>query len=326
MEKILLSVCIPAYNRPELLKRALSSIIGASSSPHIPLEIIITDDSSTEASSKNTQEILMSWGTNWKYQWNQPRLGMAANWNESVKLATGEYVLILHDDDFLLPGAVDNLLNNLQTYKKDYKVLLFGVHVVYEDEQLFKKQVVSRELYLPPPEAIRRLMLDSSFVRFPAIAISKQAFAEVGYFDDSVVGGVADIEMWIRLFSHYGVFCVPVVTSAYRIHCGALTTGMFNEDVVAKILLLYDQVKALNILDQETLTDCQAKFFHQFILGGTYRQLRQKNLTEASRIMALFNLEAIKPLKVPLKWLFIRRVFESLIWGYRLAEGVRSPS
>jgi len=326
MEKTLLSICIPAYNRPELLKRALGSIVSAASTPNISLEVIVTDDSASAESGKITQEILKPWGKNWQYQWNKPRLGMAANWNESIKLASGEYVLILHDDDFLLPGAVDNLLNHLQKYIKLYKVLLFGVHVVYEDEQLFKKQIVSRELYLSPEEAILRLMLDSSFVRFPAIAISKQAFEEVGYFDDSVVGGVADIEMWIRLFSHYGVFCVPVATSAYRIHSGALTTGMFNEDVVANILLLYDQVKALNILDQDTLKDCQAQFFHQFILGGTYRQLRQKNLKEATRIMELFNLEAIKPLKVPLKWLFIRRVFESLIRFYRFAERRRSPS
>jgi len=169
---------------------------------------------------------------------------------------------------------------------------------------------------LSPSQAIQKLMSNSSFVRFPAIVIRRHGFEEIGYFDEEI-GSIADIEMWIKTFSKYGFFCISDITCAYTVHENALTTQMFNQEIIQKILYLFDLVNKLEVLDWSTLERCKSNFFHQFILAGTYRQLRKGNFLEAQTIISLFNCESIRSIKVSQKWIGIKGIFK-LVIGFKL--------
>lgn len=301
-----LSICIPAYNRPLWLRRSLESIIAQNVSEDI--EIIISDDSSGQRSAQVTYELLKNWPGQWKYQANQPRLGMAKNWNQSIKLASGEYVILLHDDDFLLANSLASILQKIDQYRTEYPVLLWGVNVVDDQEKVLKKQFFQGEQYLSPKQALIRLLSDSSFVRFPAIVIQRRAFEEVGYFNP-VWGEPTDLDMWIRLFSRYGVLCASPITCAYRIHSQALTMGVFNEKTIKTILSILTQVERLTEIELEK---CKTTFFHQFILAGAFRKLRRGQFKEFSQIIQLFKLPDLKESKCPLKWIWLRWGFEGL--------------
>ena len=90
------SICIPAYQAPDLLRRALQSIFVQSYENY---EVIITDDSSNNS----IQDIIKEFETDsrLKYYRNSERKGSPNNWNEAVKYATGEYIKLLHHDDWL---------------------------------------------------------------------------------------------------------------------------------------------------------------------------------------------------------------------------------
>ncbi|MGH2413299.1 MAG: glycosyltransferase family 2 protein [Microcystaceae cyanobacterium] len=309
-----LSICIPAYNRPDWLKRALTSITVANSEVW-QIEIIVSDDSSNPACAEVAQEILENWCGKWQYLANQPRLGMAENWNHSIQVASGEYVLVLHDDDFLYAGVAGNILKAISRYRKQHPILLFSVQVVNEKERVLKKQTFKNLQYLPPQKALINLLSNSSFVRFPAIVIQRRVFEEVGYFNPAL-GEPTDIDMWIRLFSRYGVLCLPFTTCAYTVHSQALTMGAFHEKTVGTLLEFFDQVSNLNLLNSSELRVCKARFFHQFILAGTYRKMRQGNLSDACASIQLFKIPDLANLKIPMKWLMIRRLFEIILRGY----------
>ncbi|GBF79196.1 glycosyltransferase family 2 protein [Aphanothece sacrum] len=300
-----LSICIPAYNRPEWLKRALISIMKVNAEFYQEVEIIVSDDSSDPSCGEIAQTILKKWSGKWQYQANFPRLGMAQNWNNGIKMASGKYVLVLHDDDFLLTNSIENILKKIKDFKELYPVLLFGVQVVNEQEHILKIQTFSKERYLYPKNALIHLLSNSSFVRFPAIVINKKVFEEVGYFNPEW-GEPTDIDMWIRLFSQYGVCCIPITTCAYTVHSQALTMGLFNENTIRTLLEFFDRVATLNLLSSSELNNCQAKFFHQFILAGSFRKLRRGQLKEFHQIIQLFDLPIIKDLKPPKKWLMVR--------------------
>lgn len=301
-----LSICIPAYNRPQWLKRALKSIISQEILEEI--EIIITDDSSDEKCHQVTNEVLENWLGQWKYESNQPRSGMTENWNHSIKLASGEYVLVLHDDDFLLINSLKDILETIEQYQNKYAVLLFGVNVVNEQERVLKKQTFKQQQYLPPKQALIRLLSNSSFVRFPAIVLQRRVLQEVGYFNP-IWGEPTDLDMWIRLFSRYGVLCLPDVTCAYTVHSQALTMGVFNEQTIKTLLDIFARV---DVLSKNELEQCKATFFHQFILAGAFRKLRRGQLQEFSEVMQLFELPKLQDLKCPSKWLLLRWGFEVL--------------
>ena len=91
-----ISVCIPTYNRAELIGDAIESIL---QQYILPTEIIIVDN----ASSDNTEEIIKSFQSPiLKYHRNQFTIGMCANWNKCIFLSSSEceIVTILHDDDW----------------------------------------------------------------------------------------------------------------------------------------------------------------------------------------------------------------------------------
>ena len=305
----LLSICIPAYNRPLWFRRALASIVRGNEKYAESLEVVITDDSRSRECKEITGELLGLWGGKCLYEHHPERLGMVGNWNRAISLATGQYVLVVHDDDFLLQGAIAKILECLKVV--DHPVLLFGVEVVDEKERVMKRQFFKKNQCLSPPDALIQLLSNSSFVRFPAIAIARSAFTEVGMFREEWKEP-CDLDMWIRLFGRYGVYCVQDVTSAYRVHSQALTMGVFNEQTIDLLLSLFVEAEQLNVLSSQEIASCKALFLYQFILAGAWRQLKRGKLQEFRRVMDLLNIAEIKNLACPRKWRLLRSGFSAL--------------
>ncbi len=99
------SIVIPAYNNMESFKRALESIFIQKFQDY---EVVVTDDSSNN----DIKEFLASADfikqgvatpcckSRVKYFKNPIQLGSPENWNESIRKANGEYIKILHHDDW----------------------------------------------------------------------------------------------------------------------------------------------------------------------------------------------------------------------------------
>ena len=88
------SICIPAYKNAAGIKRLLDSVREQSFQDY---EVILTDDSPDESVKETAQN--SSIGT-LQYYKNEKRLGATANWNEAVRRAKGEYIKIMHHDDW----------------------------------------------------------------------------------------------------------------------------------------------------------------------------------------------------------------------------------
>jgi len=306
----LISIVIPAYNRPQWLKRALESIILTKPSLSSEIEIVVSDDSDDSSCQIITQETLANWGGKTVYCHNGPALGMAPNWNQGIKLASGKYILVLHDDDYLLPRGLEKIIDNIKKIS-EYAVFLFGVQVVNEQEKILKQQTFPQQQYLSPKIALTRLLSNSSFVRFPAIVVKRDIFLDIGYFNPQW-GEPTDIDMWIRLFSRYGVCCIPATTCAYTVHNQALTMGVFKEKTIQTLLDLFTQVESLYLFEESELKNYQSQFLHQFILAGAFRMLRRGRWGEFHQIMELFNLPILKDLPYSRKWGILRMIFQGL--------------
>ncbi len=92
----LISICIPAYKKPEYVVRAIQSILKQS---YKKVEIIISDDSPNEDIKIAIQPYISE--VDIKYYHNQPALKSPMNWNNALDKASGDYVMLLHQDDWL---------------------------------------------------------------------------------------------------------------------------------------------------------------------------------------------------------------------------------
>ena len=111
MKKPKFSICIPTYKRPELLQRTLDSIRLQSFKDY---EIIICDDTASD-DIKHICEINQD--LNCIFIKNEILLGSPENWNSTLRQARGDYIKILHHDDWFsdsssLQKFVDALNNN----------------------------------------------------------------------------------------------------------------------------------------------------------------------------------------------------------------------
>jgi glycosyltransferase involved in cell wall biosynthesis len=311
-----LSITMPTRNRPELLERALRSVVRAVAPVAEQVEVAVSDGSDDEATGAVVRRVLAGWPGGHPYVWNRPALTLVENMNRAVEISTGRWVMQLDDDDYLLPGAGAAMLDGIERAGPGEAVLLFGVEIVDRDGVPQRRQVFHREQYLEPKEALRRLLRNSSFVREPTAVVRRAAMEQEGLFDTSV-GDVTDTDMWMRLFSRYGVRCLPQITCAYTIHEAAATTGMWNPATIRAGGEIFNRAIARGVVPEPTIRRWQADWYHQFILAGVYRRLRVRRRAEAREVLELFDLPDVRHLGLSPKWLPVRAAFTAATVGVR---------
>jgi GT2 family glycosyltransferase len=310
-----LTICIPTYNRPELVRRAIASVIESATGYETAVEILVSDNS-PELSQEASRAALADWTGPATYLANEVDLGITGNLNQCIGRAAAPYVLFVHDDDRLLRGAVPAILQAIREQGPDDAVLFMGVHLVDAAGNVIRRQEFSRDERVIPSDALERLLSDNGIAWFPGLVVSAEAYATVGPFDASV-GNATDLDMWVRLFARYGIRCVPRSISAYTVHADSATQSMaFDRDTVAKLIGIFERARRMRVLRSETIDRAQAQYLHQVILGAAYAELRAGRKGRARAVMQLFELPAVKALRPPFEWLPAR-------WISRLV--VRSP-
>lgn len=101
MSDFALSVVIPTYNRPDLIVRAVNSVVAARSVRH-KIEIIVVDDASTAAQPELAIDDLI-------YHRMPVNGGPGPARMKGLELARAPWVLIFDDDDTLEPDAAEYL-------------------------------------------------------------------------------------------------------------------------------------------------------------------------------------------------------------------------
>ena len=100
MTQIKLSILIPLYNYNEGFAKIINCIENISDNLFNNYEIIISDDSElpiiNNAEIKNLKNKL----NHFRYIHNKERLGAVKNWNKLIKLSKGDYIWLLHQDEY----------------------------------------------------------------------------------------------------------------------------------------------------------------------------------------------------------------------------------
>jgi glycosyltransferase involved in cell wall biosynthesis len=317
-----LSIAMPTRNRPELLERALGSALAATAAVAGQVEVTVSDGSDDDASGQVARRLLADWPGGYRYVHNRPALSLPGNINRAMQLATGEWILQLHDDDYLLPGAGPEILETIRRTPANERILLFGVEIVDMHGVAHRRQRFRHERYLEPEAALHQVLRNSSFVRMPAAVVRRAAFEEEGWFD-TTLGGPCDTDMWVRLFARYGVRCLPATTCAYTTHQGAATAGMWNRDTIRVALEIFDRAVARGVVPERSIRRWETDFLHQFILAGAYRQFRLRQRAEARDVLRLFDLPEIRQFGVSPRWLPVRVAFTAATAGARKRTGSR---
>lgn len=109
MEKPTLSICIPTYNRGDVLFETIQTILQYKSDE---IEVVVNDNHSTDSTTKLLEKIKDS---RLKVFYNDSNLGIGANKLLALKNATGKYALLLLDKDYIKIDYLSDIVEYLKT-------------------------------------------------------------------------------------------------------------------------------------------------------------------------------------------------------------------
>ncbi len=182
----LCSVVIPTHNRRDRLLKTLATI---TSQTYEPLEIIVSDDGSSDGTSDavaaladdRVRVIRAEKGT-----------GVARARNRGIEAATGRWVAFCDDDDFWTPGKLAGQVETMTT--GGYR---WGYCGVVEIDERFRPL---RSALGPPSNPFARRLVFGNKVPggCSSVIVERSMLNDVGRFDP-VFSMFADIDLWIRL-------------------------------------------------------------------------------------------------------------------------------
>lgn len=196
----LISICVPAYKRIDFLKRLLDSI---ARQRFRDFEVIVTDDSPGAAkdvlkagADLEVSELCESYVGQFplRYFRNAQPLGTPENWNEGIRLSQGQWIKIMHDDDWL---ADDDSLGSFAAAIDANPAASF-IFSAYRD--VFLDENWSREMFVPAGRykaflKNKTVLFARNIVGPPSVVLYKR---EGDIFFDRTVKWVVDIEFYIR--------------------------------------------------------------------------------------------------------------------------------
>ncbi len=111
MTHLLISIVIPAHNRPAFLLEAIGSIAAQTYSNY---EVVVIDDGSTPPISRSALEEIL--GDRVVLYRHDSAQGVPKAKNAGVNAARGEIILLLDDDDLLMPDSLERIFYAFSNY------------------------------------------------------------------------------------------------------------------------------------------------------------------------------------------------------------------
>lgn len=234
------SVAIPVYRAQSGHLTALLASLDAQTVP--PLEVVVSEDPGDDGEPLVVPERLRS-GSPVEHSRNTERLGMVGNWNRSVELTSGEAVLMMGQDDVLLPNACETHLAVLM----DESAAASASLPDFIDDNGVPRPPDQRSV------GVRRLVEPGARYRLPYDVLAvlallygnitgepcgtcfrRDAWAAVGGYSESFRHS-ADIDFMLRLARECGpVLLSAAALSSRRIHAASATLEHISERVTGE--------------------------------------------------------------------------------------------
>ncbi|VVB89285.1 Glycosyltransferase AglE [uncultured archaeon] len=215
------SIIVPTYNRKDLLKKSIESLLNQTY-PKNKYEIIIVDDGSTDGTEKLVKE-LMGQAPDKIKSFTQDNKGPASARNIGIKYARGEFIGFI-DDDVIVPN------NWLETGTKilsdDVDIIGgFGLYPMDLKPNLITKYGDFKDNYT-------RDNNNAPYLRTWNLFVKRQVFEKVGLFDETFKTSGGEDSEWclrakrlgyklkkspeLKVFHHHPKFLIKRLKIAYK--------------------------------------------------------------------------------------------------------------
>ncbi|WP_246163247.1 glycosyltransferase [Brasilonema sennae] len=214
------SVMIPTYNCANYLAQTLESVLSQDlGSEHMQIEVI--DDCSTK---DDPEAVVREIGKGRVSFYRQPQnVGAIRNFNTCIQRSVGQFVHILHGDDFVAPNFYSSYESLIQSHPDVTLIISPAIFVNEKNEQIRIEPLLSNidgvVVDFLKIEAVRNV------IQTPAAVVPRKVYEQIGGFYEPRFH-TADWEMWFRAGLYGKVVTLDRQVAYYRIHSGSDTSRL----------------------------------------------------------------------------------------------------
>ncbi|WEK19416.1 MAG: glycosyltransferase [Candidatus Pedobacter colombiensis] len=258
-DEALVSVIIPCYNHGRYLSKAIESVLAQT---YTHFEIIVIDDGSTD----NTKEIVQNYKeVKYVFKINQ---GLSAARNTGIDQSTGEYLVFLDADDWLLPDA---LMINLNFIRVSPQLAFVSGGFRF----FFDKDQTTRDVTRKVDTDHYCYLLQTNFIAMIAtVMFQRWVFESVRY--DTTLKVCEDYDLYLKVARRHPIAHHTELIAVYFIHDSNVSKG--------SAMMLST---ALQILDKQKSDLRNKDEKHWFNLGQTFWRNWYCNIIYEERVKIL---------------------------------------
>lgn len=271
------SVIVPTFNRPEMLREALASILAQRLRD---LEIIVVNDAGPDLAS-----MIAGLGADRPiiYLRHPVNRGIAAARNTGLRTARGRFIAYLDDDDVFYPEHLEQLVALAEAG---------GHQAVYSDAcRATQKKENNGYVIVRRERALSRDfdsfdLLQGNFIPTLCILHERACLDRAGYFDESLTTH-EDWDLWIRIGQHFPFAHLPKITCEFRRRDdGSSMTASRRDDFYRTTELIYRRYGFLpgSAPAGETWAQRHAR---RKAIFAKFRELRKNRSPQARRLAGI---------------------------------------
>jgi tetratricopeptide (TPR) repeat protein/glycosyltransferase involved in cell wall biosynthesis len=212
------TVIIPVYERTDYVLESLASVLvqwtGAEE-----MEILILDNGST----RSLAELVLSLGAGIVRYYRHPEnIGQLRNFNVGIAISQGQWIHLLNDDDYVLPGFYSQLKQGLTQCPDTVGAAFTGYQNIDETgEAIMSQQVYGDYRGLAHQDWVWKIGV-SNPLNMVAVVIRRATHEHLGGYHLELPF-TSDWELYKRIVSTYDWWYEPEILACYREHSNTVT-------------------------------------------------------------------------------------------------------
>ena len=213
----LISVVIPVFNGEKTIKETIDSVLKQT---FTDFELLVINDGSQDLTVEVVEKIQDSRIQLYSY----PNAGLAASRNRGIDRSTGEYIAFIDADDLWTPDKLEAQFNALKSHPEAAVAYSWTDYIDEYSQFLGKGGHITVNGNIYPHLLLTDLLENGSNP-----LIRKQAFIEVGNFDESL-SAAEDWDMLLRLAIRYHFIAVSSPQVLYRISSNSMSFNVLQQE------------------------------------------------------------------------------------------------
>ncbi|MGB7087402.1 MAG: glycosyltransferase family 2 protein [Phormidesmis sp.] len=196
MAAVPFSIVITTYNRLDLLKRAIQSAFDQT----VSAEVVVVDNASTDG----TQDYVEALGDKVLYVRNRTNTNHAGAVNAGVKAASGEWIKLVDDDDYLAANCIEVMGEAIALRPESVICSCQAAQVDTAKNEISRTPTTGpgEVFYIRQRDIHYGMLLEVVPFGTPIqVAVRRDAFLSSGGWDLSMTS-CDDIDSWIRVAEH----------------------------------------------------------------------------------------------------------------------------